>query len=279
MTAYRGTPNSGTPNSGTPPTDRAVLIFRHRRIAGVVALAAALGLGIGGCSAISKVKSVAQDVKNNKKTMDAFSTKIQSGEAEPFEATYVTTGSTPTTVVYAVQPPKGLAFTNTPTSIASPGTAADAPTLDIIVNSSGEYSCTPPDTSGSAGKGTWSCQMLSPGDAQEQNAIFDFYTPAHWINFLKGFSLAAGFAGDKVTSSTMTVNGFAMSCVDFATPGEAGESTICTTAQGILGYVKVAGDSTSFEIKSYSSSPSASLFELPPGATVTQVTLPSSPAA
>jgi hypothetical protein len=121
--------------------------------------------------------------------------------------------------------------------------------------------------------------MLSPGDAQEQNAIFDFYTPAHWVNFLKGFSLAAGFAGDKVTSSTMTVNGFAMSCVDFSTPGESGESTICTTAQGILGYVKVAGDSTSFEIKSYSATPDASLFQLPPGATVTQVQVASSPAA
>ena len=121
--------------------------------------------------------------------------------------------------------------------------------------------------------------MLSPGAADEQNAIYDFYTPAHWVTFLRGFSLAAGFAGDKVTSSTMTVNGFPMSCVDFSTPGEAGQSTICTTAQGILGYVKVAGDTTSFEIKSYSSSPPASLFALPPGATVTQVTLPSSPAA
>jgi hypothetical protein len=271
-----------TPNSRTPRADRAVLLLHRGRLAGVVALAAALGgVGLGGCSAISKVKTVAHDVTQNKKTMDSFTTKIQSGEAQPFEATYVTTGANPTTVVYAVQPPKGLSFTNTPTSTSSAGSAAadNAPSIDLIVNSSGEYSCTPPDTSGSAGKGTWSCQMLSPGDADEQNAIFDFYTPAHWINFLKGFSLAAGFAGDKVTSSTMTVNGFAMSCVDFTTPGEAGESTICTTAQGILGYVKVAGDPTSFEIKSYTSSPAASLFELPPGATVTQVTLPSSPAA
>ena len=267
--------------SGTPHTERAVVSLRHGQLVGALALAVALGgLGLGGCSAISKVKSVAHNVENNKKTMDAFSTKIQSGEAKPFEATYVTTGDNPPTVVYAVQPPKGLSFTNTPSSTSSAGTGgSSAPSLDIIVNSSGEYSCTPPDTSGSAGKGTWSCQMLSPGNADEQNAIFDFYTPAHWINFLKGFSLAAGFAGDKVTSSTMTVNGFPMSCVDFATPGEAGESTICTTAQGILGYVKVAGDSTSFEIKSYTSSPPASLFELPPGATVTQVEVPSSPAA
>ena len=266
---------SGTLTSGT---------LRPGRLAAAVAIVAVTVSGLAGCSAISKVKTVAHDVENNKKTMDSFTTQIQSGEAKPFEATYVTTGANPTTVVYAVQPPKGLLFTNTPSSTSSAGSgdssaANNAPSLDIIVNSSGEYSCTPPDTSGSAGKGTWACQMLSPGDAQQQNAIFDFYTPAHWINFLKGFSLAAGFAGDKVTSSTMTVNGFAMSCVDFTTPGESGESTICTTAQGILGYVKVAGDSTSFEIKSYTSSPPASLFELPPGATVTQVQVASSPAA
>ena len=95
-----------------------------------------------------------------------------------------------------------------------------------------------------------------------------FYTPSHWVTFLKDFSLAAGFAGDQVSSSSMTVNGFSMSCVDFVASGVPGKSTICTTSQGILGYVKVASESTSFEIKSYSSSPSASLFQLPPGAKV-----------
>jgi hypothetical protein len=272
-----------TPTSRSPRAVRAALAVRHSQLTRAVVVAVALGVGLSSCAAINKVKTVASDVKNNKKTMDSFTTQIQSGEAKPFEVTYVTTGSTPTTVVYAVQPPKGLSFTNTPSSTSSPGAgsaaANNAPSLDIIVNSTGEYSCTPPDTSGSAGAGTWACQQLSPADADTQNAIFDFYTPAHWVNFLKGFSIAAGFAGDQVTSSTMTVNGFAMTCVDFKAPGDPGESTICTTAQGILGYVKVAGDATSFEIKSYTASPPASLFELPPGATVTKVDLASSPAA
>lgn len=65
------------------------------------------------------------------------------------------------------------------------------------------------------------------------------------MNFLKGFSLAAGFAGDKVTTSTKSLNGFTMPCVDFRAAGETGRSTICTAKQGILGYVKVAGDGTS----------------------------------
>jgi hypothetical protein len=105
-----------------------------------------------------------------------------------------------------------------------------------------------------------------------QNQIFDFYTPAHWIAFLKGLSIAAGLAGDSVTSSSMTVNGFDLQCVDLKATGVPGTSSICSTSQGILGYVRVASDSTSFEIKSYSASPPGSLFELPPGATVTKPT-------
>ena len=75
----------------------------------------------------------------------------------------------------------------------------------------------------------------------------------------------------------MTVNGFAMNCVDLVAPGVAGTSTICTTAQGILGYVNVASDSVSFEIVKFSTSPPSSLFALPPGATIT--TTPTTPSS
>jgi hypothetical protein len=219
------------------------------------------GFGLTGCSVVKAVDKIKNNVEGNKATIDAFTGKIQSGESVSFEATYTTTGSAPATIVYAVQPPKGLAFTDTPSNTGG-GSATSA---DIIVNSSGEYSCTPPSGSTS----TWTCQKLGAVSAAEQNKVFDLYTPSHWVGFLRDFSLAAGVAGDKVTSSTMSVNGFAMQCVDFNAPGVSGTSTICTTAQGILGYVKVASDSTSFEIKSYSASPAASLFQLPPGAKVT----------
>jgi hypothetical protein len=216
--------------------------------------------GLGGCSVVKTVEKVKHDLDGNKATIDAFTGKIQSAEATPFEATYVTTGSSPATVVYAVQPPNGLAFTDN-----APGTGAGGATgLNLVVNSAGEYSCTQPSGAG----GSWTCQKLGTATAAAENKIFDFYTPAHWVGFLKDFSLAAGLAGDKVTTSDMTVNGFSMNCVDFVAPGVAGTSTICTTAQGILGYVRVASSATSFEIKSYSASPPSSLFQLPLGATV-----------
>ena len=90
--------------------------------------------------------------------------------------------------------------------------------MQIIVNSSGEYLC---NQSGPAG--TWSCQKLSKDDAATQNKIFDIYTPSHWVSFLKSVSLVAGLVGDKVTTSTKSLNGFDMNCVD-------------VVARGCLGY-------------------------------------------
>ncbi len=222
----------------------------------------ALVLGVtvlGGCAEVSAIKKAVHTFQANKSTIDAFTNKVQSAAASPFEAKYVTTGASPTSIVYAVDSPTGLSFQETPSGSASPS-------ADVIVNASGEYSCAPPSATGAV-----SCQMLGTATATQENKIFDFYTPSHWVAFLKEFSLAAGFAGDKVMSSTMTVNGFALQCVDFVAPGVTGTSTICTTTQGILGFVQVASDSTSFEIVSYSASPAASLFALPPGATVTTV--------
>jgi hypothetical protein len=223
----------------------------------LVAILATVGLFASGCSVVSKVKNDVHTIEGNKDTVDSFTQGLQSGQSTPFEATYTTTGAAPATVVYAVDPSSGgLAFHETQTG-------ADASNVQVIVNPSGEYSC---NQSGSGG--AWSCQKLGKADAATENKVFDLYTPSHWISFLKGVSLVAGLAGDKVSSSTMTLNGFDMSCVDLVAQGIAGTSTICSTSQGILGYVKVASNSTSFQITNYSSSPSASLFQLPAGATV-----------
>jgi hypothetical protein len=238
-------------------------IPRPLRTAGVVATTLSLGaFGFSACSAINKVKAAVHDIRGNKATIDAFNTKLQSGAATTFEATYVTTGSAPATIIYAVQPPKGVAFTDTPS-----GGSGDTSPVHLVVNASGEFACSQSSSGGAAAP--WTCDKLGTASAAAQNQIFDFYTPTHWITFLRGFSLAAGIAGDKVTSSTMTVNGFPLNCVDFVAKGVPGTSTICSTAQGILGYVKVADDSTSFEIKAFSTAPPASLFQLPPGATIT----------
>jgi hypothetical protein len=236
-----------------------------RRGACLAAAAVALaGGGVAGCGVIGAVSKVAHTVSTNRSIINGFTTKL-SNSAKTFEATYVTTGSSPATVVYAVQPPRNLLFSETQGGTAGSGGAGS---FKIVSNSSGEYLCSV--SPGSArGAGQWGCQKLGPARAKVENQVLDFYTPVHWVNFLKGFALAAGFAGDKVTTSTKSINGISMSCVDFRAPGINGTSSICTAPQNILGYVKVAGDPNSFELKSYSTSPAGSLFQPPPGAKIT----------
>jgi hypothetical protein len=238
----------------------------RRGAAGIAAVALLSSAGLAGCGlgkAANAVRQVSHDVAANKATIDDFTAAMKSGAATRFEATYVTTGTSPATIIYAVRPPNGLAVRETP---AAGSNADDTSALDFIVTASGEYSCSAPTASGS-GSG-WACQRLGKAAAASQKALFGFYTPAHWVTFLRDFSFAAGFAGDEVGSSHLTVNGFTMRCVDFRVAGVTGTSKICTTAQGLLGYVKIADDSANFELESYSTSPSDSLFRLPPGATV-----------
>lgn len=226
--------------------------------------AAMLGsLGLAGCGLVKAAKKIDNAVHQNDSVIDLFTSKLKSGPST-FEITYVTTGSSPSKIVYAVQPPNELSFSLTQTG-NDDGTGLSH--LQLIENSSGAYVCTPP----AAGSSVWTCDKFTQASKSTEFKVLDFYTPAHWVGFLRDFSLAAGFAGDKISTSTLTKNGFAMQCVDFVASGVAGKSKICTTSQHLLGYVGVASSSTGFEITSYSTSPSAALFALPAGAQVKNV--------
>ena len=114
---------------------RATLGRRHRAaVIGVALVVSSVGLTC--CGVVNAARKIEHDVKGNKATIDTFTNQIKSSEGTTFEATYVTTGGAPATIVYAVQPPKGLTFVDTPAG-------SSTSTVDIIVNSSGEYSCTP----------------------------------------------------------------------------------------------------------------------------------------
>lgn len=230
-----------------------------RRRYAVAALAVLAVAGLSGCGVISKINNIRHAVDGNRTIIKQFTQGLKNTKATPFQVTYVTTGSSPTTVTYSVRPPNDVAFRQA-------GTGSGTSQVSLISNSAGQYSCSQ-DSSGAQ----WTCQKLGLAGATAQNALFAIYTPSHWVAFLEAFSIAAGVAGDKVTTSTMSVNGFGMNCVNFNAKGTKGTSTICTTtAQGILGYVKVATQPISFEIKSYTSNPPSSAFQLPAGATITK---------
>jgi hypothetical protein len=244
-------------------TRRAVAVRGRRGIAvaGLVAVSSASGLA--GCGIVNSINKAVHDVENNKALINTFTTTLESTKSMAFEATYITTDSPPVTVIYAVDPPKDLAFEKSSSGSGSEGNGSGS--VRFISNGSGEYSCAGPTSSGQA----WSCKKLGHVEAAVQKAMVDIYTPSHWVDFLEGSSIVAGLAGDKVTSSTMTVHGFNLNCVNLRVTGTTGKSTICTTSQGVLGYAKVMGEKTAFEIEAFTSTPSASLFGVPPGAEVT----------
>ncbi len=221
-------------------------------------LCAVLALGglAGGCGGGNAANETVQHVEGAKAIIDAITAKLRAGDGSTYEATYVSTGGPHATIVYAVDPPKGIAFTQTP-SVGNAG-------VHVIVNPSGEFSCSP----SAARSRTWSCRKLDIAAATVEKQVYTFYTPAHWVIFLRDFSLAAPLPGDKVTASSKAANGFHMQCVDVRAAGVPGTSTICSTAQGIPGYVSVATNATGFEIERYSRSPASSLFTTP-GATIT----------
>lgn len=235
------------------------------RAALAVTAAMLTGLAVSGCSIISKVNHAVGAISANRNAIKAFEGKLQNGKAVPFAATYVTRGGgSPATVVYAVNPnvnPKEVTFKEIPGANAS-----GSPSVDLIINSSGEFSCS---TTSPTGAGHWQCGKVGTAAQAARNQVFNFYTPSHWIAFLEGLAIVAGLAGEKVSDSSMTVNGVGLSCVNFNDPNGKGSGTICSTSAGILGYVKVSTNPATFEIKSFTSSPSPSLFQLPAGAKVT----------
>jgi hypothetical protein len=232
----------------------------RRRPAMVLAATAALATGLSGCGAVRVVKAVnhsRENIESVRSTLDGFAKSLSTNAPSAFVVTYTTSGHSPATIRYAVRPPNQLAFSETPSRQAG----SQAKGLHLIANPTGEYSC-----SGSTTRP--SCQKLGTARAADLNGLVDIYTPAHYAALLKGVAVAAGLAGAHVGTSLKTVNGFALRCVFYQNPA-GGRTTLCVTKAGVLGYTKLGSDPTTLRITSYSASPPASLFTLPPGARLT----------
>lgn len=239
---------------------------RGGRTAVVAVLVSATGLGLTGCGAITKaiVNRATHGALYGNSVLNSFTSKVKNGDAVAYDVTYETTGSSPSTIEYAEQPPNEFSYMG-----SGSGGSGQA---KIIENSTGEYYCDQ-GSSGSGSGSAWTCLKLAATDSTTYQDLFQFYTGSYWLTILEAYSTVAGLTGVKIRSTSMTVNGFKMSCIVVSGgQGNTGTSTYCVTAQGILGYVSSSGDTSNFEIKSYSATPAASLFQLPAGATIT--TLP-----
>lgn len=143
----------------TPQTGRAAVARAARGSAGAGAAAILLtGFGLTGCGVVKAVKQVSRDVESNKATIDAFTGRLKAGEATTFEARYMTTGSSPAKVLYAVRPPDDLALS---TAAAGNSSANEGLRVHLVVNTSGAYDCTPRAASGAASRAAWSWRRCS----------------------------------------------------------------------------------------------------------------------
>jgi hypothetical protein len=155
-----------------PSSERAVTAPRLRGAAGARAVTLTLAvLMLAGCGVVAAASSVAHTAQNNKAVIGQFTGQLQSGTATPFEATYVTSGSSQATIVYAVRPPNQVAFQE-----GDSRSGGIVPSLDVFANTSGEYSCARLDPLVDA-TSRWTCRKLGPAGAVARNKIFDFYTP------------------------------------------------------------------------------------------------------
>ncbi|MGO9965435.1 MAG: hypothetical protein ACLPUG_18685 [Acidimicrobiales bacterium] len=223
----------------------------------VVAVVASV-LGLTGCSKVINAIKTAHNVLHQGAAISTLSNKLKAADTKSYEVSYVTTGANPVTTEYAALPPHDFAF----------GTTLSGRILDVISNTTGEYAC----SKSLSVTATWTCLKLEAADIKTYKAMYALYSGAYWIDFLRLYSAAAALQGIKINSTTMSVNGFDLSCVVITgSKTNPTNSKWCVTSQGVLGYVSVSAKSADFEIKSYSSSPSASLFQTPAGATITTV--------
>lgn len=240
--------------------------LRSMVVAGA-ALIAAAGL-VAGCSSSHKSASGAPTTSTSSGSassapssggagsLGAITSKLQASTNTPFDATYSIIGGTgqATTLELAVSPPGKFVFVTT---------SANGNKSELI--SAGQLS----DSCTEAG-GSWTCVPLPQSEFASVEKALQIYKSSYWTGILAGMQSAAKAGGIRVTPSTKSLAGQNVECVTYSggTAGSGGE--ICVTHDGVLAYVRSAGTGTTFELSSYSSSPPASVFGLPPGATVTK---------
>jgi hypothetical protein len=181
--------------------------------------------------------------------LDALSSSVQAGEKLTFKSVYTVTTASKTEIVTVEQSPPKSVFSTNDGSVIDTGTAS--------------YFC-------SAGA-TPTC--LDSGISNPLAILSDIFNPATVLSGLKDAQAqaAANAAGYTISFSSGSYAGQSTTCATIN--GSGNTAKYCVTKQGILAYVSTTG--ATFALTSYSSSPAASDFALPAGATV--MTVPATP--
>ena len=219
-----------------------------RSLRSATTLLAAAGLATGLALATTLPASASLDKTISSKQLKALTNSLNKGNKLTYQATYTSVQGTQTQTVTIAQSPPKSNFT------AGSGSAiSDGKTTYYCSTSDGKQQC------------------LSIGGSNPLLGLEDLFSPSVAIGAFSEArqGLASRLLGIKTSVSSATFAGQPSTCVTVTVHGKAGK--YCVTNHGILAY---AGTSSTqnFTLTKYSSSPPASLFSLPAGAT--QVTLP-----
>jgi hypothetical protein len=238
-------------------------VFPGVGVAAVVGVALVVALPALPASAKALSNSQIQQLEN----------KLNQGKKATFSATYVSSDGS--TVTISQQGGKSNFSSADGSSVINTGKK----TYFCSKNSGNSGSTGNSGNSGNSGSTTTTTkagglQCITESGANPLASLVSIFSPTYLLGVLNEAkaSAEARALGIHVTESTQKFAGQDATCISATVQGKSGK--YCVTSQGLLAYIGGSGGST-FKMTKYSSKPSASLFQLPAGATT--VTIPSVP--
>ncbi len=236
----------------------------------VVPLVAAgtLAAGCGGSSSSSTTTtspSSTSGAGGSSNQLKSLGGSIAAAKNATFKAVYTSTssGGGTQTITLEQSPPKQVFST----------TDSSGNVSTLLNTGTGTYAC-----DSSSGSTPTCTSMAAAGGSGALSALIGVYNGSAALSVINGWEsiVAAHLTGVSLTFSNTTLAGQAVRCAKWSYQGST--ATYCVTTGGVLAKVETSGGgsssagSSNFELTSFTTSPPASDFELPAGATV--VTIP-----
>lgn len=226
-------------------------------LAGVASLAACGSSSTATTGGSGITATTASDSSSAASKLDTLAGNVKAAQTSTFQAVYSSTsGGSTSTITLAQSSPKQMFGT----------TDSSGSTTSLVNTGSTTYSCT------TASGASTTCTSIGGGLASSAlTGVMNVYNGRAALTVLKVWqsSIAAHLAGVSLTFSDEIIAGQSSTCAHWSQSGDA--ATYCVTSTGVLAKVQSSGGH-SFELTSYTTSPPASVFTVPQGATV--VTLP-----
>ncbi len=233
----------------------------------------AAGVFMAGCSGSSTSSTTATTATTGSTTaptggssdrLKSFGGTIKAAKNATFKAVYSSrsSGGSPETITLEQSPPKQ--------SFSTTDSSGNVSTL--LNTGTATYACD------SSQGGTPTCtSMSSAGGAGALTSLIDVYNGSSALTAINGWQslVAAHLTGVSLTFSNTTIAGQAVRCANWRYQGSS--TSYCVTGGGVLAKVETSGGSSSssgnssFELTSFTTSPPASDFDLPAGATIVEI--------